>query len=536
MKLYYTLFIGCVILLFSCNKKNDTGNHILNLDNLPLQSFSINIDRDTTLVTKNGCIIKIPKGSLQSDSSNIKLEIKEAITISDIVIAGLTTMSGKKSLGSGGMIYINAAKGYQVNIKKSLEVLVPTKNYNPDMKVYKGEQDDDGKLNWIDPTPLPKDETIIKIEKGEALFKSNCANCHKIYSDFTGPALYGITDRRSKKWIYDFTRNAIGTPVPSSTGPLPGNSTFLKANDGATYEVITDFYKECLFNRWNRTQMTRFQNLNDESLDALYAYIKTESDKRPELAEKYKKTCCDSCDIYNRALYEREFKTDSLISKEEFYNLNRTINIPATENVITPDSLYKNYTQTYYTLNVDELGWHNLDYLLDEFSSCKPSALAAHVNAPNGIYVRTYLIIPSIRVFVQGEPSKETNQFSFDEENGKTALPENAICFIISYGEKDGKILFDKKAFLSKQAQTIELTLAETSESSMKSQIDVMNLSDLQFELGKAPTPDTTLIVFPDSLKANKPVEKPDTLDKFKPKNCDCDYFKMAMVEQDILK
>ena len=131
MKLYHLFFISIAVLFFSCGK--GPGNNMsgfLNQDQLLSQIFTVNTTHDTTLLTKNGCVINIPKESLESDSNNVKLEIKEALSNTDIILAGLTTMSGKQALSSGGMIYINAATGYKVTIKKQLEILVPTKNYN----------------------------------------------------------------------------------------------------------------------------------------------------------------------------------------------------------------------------------------------------------------------------------------------------------------------------------------------------------------------------------------------------------------------
>jgi mono/diheme cytochrome c family protein len=294
MKLYKLLLPALCAFIFSCkdqpastlNKilnrdQPGTLNKILNQQQLASQFFNVNINSDTTLVTKEGCIIKIPKQSLQSDSNNVMLEVKEALTTEQIVLAGLITMSGQQILSSGGMIYINAAAGYKVSIKKQLEVLVPTKVYNPDMNVFKGEEDENGKIDWKDPTPLPKDETITKIDAGAILFKSNCANCHKIYDDFTGPALYGITDRKSKQWLYDFTRNprrmrSPNTEVPVATELLQEQS---RKNIGDTIPAqydnsYPDFYVECLFNKWAPTMMTAFPSLEDDALDALYSYVK----------------------------------------------------------------------------------------------------------------------------------------------------------------------------------------------------------------------------------------------------------------------
>ena len=92
--------------LFGCNKKTNL-NSILNEKNLPPQLFNIDITKDTTLITLNGCLVKIPAGSLQSTTNPVKIIIKEALKIEDILLAGLITKSGNDILSSAGMVYIN---------------------------------------------------------------------------------------------------------------------------------------------------------------------------------------------------------------------------------------------------------------------------------------------------------------------------------------------------------------------------------------------------------------------------------------------
>ena len=39
------------------------------------------------------------------------------------------------------------------------------------------------------------------VKEGKALFESNCTACHKVDQRYVGPALQGITDKRSPEWI-----------------------------------------------------------------------------------------------------------------------------------------------------------------------------------------------------------------------------------------------------------------------------------------------------------------------------------------------
>ena len=43
--------------------------------------------------------------------------------------------------------------------------------------------------------------------EGETVFKAKCTACHKISKKFVGPALKGITQRRSPEWIMNMTMN-----------------------------------------------------------------------------------------------------------------------------------------------------------------------------------------------------------------------------------------------------------------------------------------------------------------------------------------
>jgi cytochrome c1 len=45
------------------------------------------------------------------------------------------------------------------------------------------------------------------VAKGEAVFKAKCTACHKISKKFVGPALKGITERRSPEWIMNMILN-----------------------------------------------------------------------------------------------------------------------------------------------------------------------------------------------------------------------------------------------------------------------------------------------------------------------------------------
>lgn len=47
-------------------------------------------------------------------------------------------------------------------------------------------------------------------EKGKEVYKTNCTACHKIGKRSVGPALQGVTERRSPEWVMNMIMNPEG--------------------------------------------------------------------------------------------------------------------------------------------------------------------------------------------------------------------------------------------------------------------------------------------------------------------------------------
>jgi len=510
----YFIFISFLVFIVSCNTSpQNSFNKFLNKDHLISQIFNVNINRDTTLLTNNGCVINIAKGSLQSENENVKLEIKEAIKNTDIVLAGLTTMSGKQPLSSGGMMYINAEPG--VTVKKQLEVLIPTKDYNPDMKVFKG-IDSAGKTDWQKPEPLPSDPTILAIQNGEAIFKANCSNCHKLNAAYTGPALAGVTKRYKKQWIYDFMKS------PEKM-------------------IGTDPQAIQLFEIWKPTVMTAFPNLTHREIDNILSYAETRGNiKRIDLFKTRSKSdssfvnnspCDDSCRNYLNALQNvEELQMDIDLNQEEFFSLDRTIPIPLQQpsptktktkiKGITEPEIEKEFveptsvTATFYTINVKSFGWFNIDILIKEESNCEPSELFLKLNTTYNTDFSVILIVPSLKVFVEGGKLKDELHYGFDETNGQIPLPQGAQCYIISFAEIDGKLIFGKADFFAAKKQTINISFSETTKEGLSNEIKALKLDGIDLEAKDAKN----------AGKLQEVNRKTSDAEKLRPKNSDCSF------------
>ena len=93
----------------------------------------------------------------------------------------------------------------------------------------------------------------IFAQDGKALFQQNCASCHAVHKDLTGPKLAGIEERvPDKKLLHDWIRN---------------NQAVLKTGN----KYFNDLYQQ-----YNKAAMNLFPNLTDAEIDAILAYVKVQ--------------------------------------------------------------------------------------------------------------------------------------------------------------------------------------------------------------------------------------------------------------------
>lgn len=83
---------------------------------------------------------------------------------------------------------------------------------------------------------------------GKSIFKSKCAACHKLGKKSIGPALAGVTERRTREWLQKWISN---------------NIEFRASGDADAIAI---------FEEYNGSLMTPFPGLSEEDIDNVLAY------------------------------------------------------------------------------------------------------------------------------------------------------------------------------------------------------------------------------------------------------------------------
>ena len=88
--------------------------------------------------------------------------------------------------------------------------------------------------------------------QGAVLFRENCARCHALFKDLTGPGLAGVTKRvTDRKLLYSWVRNSQAA---------------LKSGDP---------YFNGLFKAYSNVAMSSFPDLTDADIEAILLYIES---------------------------------------------------------------------------------------------------------------------------------------------------------------------------------------------------------------------------------------------------------------------
>lgn len=475
-----SLLVGLfVLLLFSCNREKKPS--FLSTDNIRTQLFSIDPTKENRINGARGGIFTIPAGAFDG-TGTVSIELKEVYTPIEILAAGLRTESNGELLESGGMFFLNAKRdGKTLTLKKEITGSIPTNYINDSMKLFKGEIEEDGNVNWVDPAPLSTepDSNIICIEAGKQLFQTNCTSCHDIFKKLTGPALANTDKKYTRQDYYKLIRN------PAAFG---------KENA----------YFACEIKAYSGVLMTGFPDLHDQEIDCIIEYLNNEAQKRPVIvidtdSSFWGREGCNVSDI------EVNFPCGSTTIYID--TLPKTIdsNLPPMHAEAgkdkTADSLYKpteemedymrkgfsDYTPTTendrYAFRIKTLGWFNIDAYYQPLPGTSIVDLFVDTDFDEEEKLEIHVFLPAKKLLTVGVYHADDGLFHFEKYKGQIPmyLNDKAVVFAVtSIGEK---LYYGISSFKVKQTQTIKLTIKETDEVTLDKAFRKMNIDGIDLDV-----------------------------------------------------
>ncbi len=431
----------CVIcaLFTACNAPKPG---VLNAGNLESFYVTVNIDKDTLIKTPKGAIIKILNHSF---SENVELEIKEAYTMKDIVLAGLNTESNGKPLRSGGMIYINSRNGKEISVQKPIKILLPANGIEEGMEVFKGSVTDDN-INWqpVDSLIPSINEEMLKV--GRSVFISNCYTCHSIKTSKTAPALKGFTSR----------------------GPWTEISNIFKWIKSPSKFIPTTRYTIELQKEWGSV-MPSFPQLSDEDINSVISFINNEAQKsitdtfsyaQPGVAsdtatDAFKSNPCMDT-IYS---YQRNDPVLDLATAQNFLN--------SEEDSITKNEVWEGFRGGFndlagsggYLFEIQTMGWYNVDVFAEGIPGTELVELNGSLSGKDknhGLII--YAFFPQQKNLSVGAMEDGTH-FSFKKIGNQIPLFKGEPGILLAFGADNEKFYYGISYFKVKEKQNVEIKL-----------------------------------------------------------------------------
>ncbi|MBL7748281.1 MAG: c-type cytochrome, partial [Chitinophagaceae bacterium] len=488
-----SLFLFCIIIACKQTKQNRL---LQKPGEIKADEYLIDITKDTTLVTKNGALLKIPKGALNSKSSTVTLEIKEAYTMAQMIKAGLTTQSNGELLSSGGMIYINAKAGEEVTINQPIKVALPTNALQEGMQLFKGKMNEDGQLNWTEPDTLPENKQLNRISQGKQLFTKSCSACHVIGRETVGPDLAHIANRPNS-----FADGGVFT--------FHSDWRVNRDSRSESYDERSHFFRQgaylCNLRKSYSSSPTFFPDLGNDILK-IYDYIQNETDKQnlPLPSNAWLDDCIDSCEAYvneTKALYSArqrvDRKRDNLIKDNgqlvEELEEDTTISPAPANSTPTPPVDFEekvspqNYESRYYQFSIETFGWFNIDILIKDINGVAESELFVRLTGEYRKKVQVYLIIPSVKVYEQGGPAERNpEEFAFLYKSGKIYLPQGVRAYILAVSESSSSVAFALKEFITSSKQDLVISLQASTKEAFNAALATLDAGNIKVSVRDA--------------------------------------------------
>lgn len=453
----------------------DSGNRkAFTTDNLNMQTFTLDAGKDNTIKGEKGTELTIPKNTFTDAqgnlvTGNITVQLKEALSISDIVTGGLTTTSNGEILSSGGMLYVNAKQGDNdvfIGKSKSIGVSVPTDNFVPEMQIFTGNEDADGNINWIEPKDIIK-KPVAKPTPNKTAKPTKAAK--PTQGDMFGAILDYVEDGDKD--------DTYPAPYTKPLKPYKNDGGIVIAVNIDNPELLPEFIPfsnvswklvdESAFSKEDNGKDWKHVSVKRSAKDNIYVLTFKGTEKNSDEIKEYEVYPVLEGEEYEVALadynkkiaaYEKEMKLQEEKRKSEERDL---INISKAEDFAND-----------YIFEVTRLGWVNCDYF---YRNANPTDVLVRttINNTSENNVYAYMVIKEDKVCLAGFPD-ENGDFMFGYPgNPYIKMPLGIKVTILGVSaQEDGTLKFASKDVTITKETSVLLELKQATEEDMKKAIE----------------------------------------------------------------
>jgi len=420
MKSIYLILVSSLIIsIISCSPEPPDAGPIISPTNLPTSTFDLLEGQDSMFVGGEGIRMYVQSCNwLTADSQAgawpIHIELREALSVTDMILGGLSTHTEDFLLESGGMFYWDAtdAKRRQVEPTKAVGFEVPkSATETKKMSLFEGVLQEGGEVVWGNIQGIEPDDDLEADNRGMVLYRQYCTSCHKINRAMTGPALLGARQKFEKEWLYEFTRNAPG---------------LINAGD----PLAVARYEE-----WG-TMMQAFPMLSYSDIEEIYDFIDLGQEVEPLLSLASDSTTSMNLPITTDTTWEEQDHT----GHSDFTEANKK-------------------RQVFYSLQVSQPGWYNIDRLYKK--PMRELAFQASLSEFDSAWSTVSLVMMDRKIMLNGRHVGGGNfifNYSFPESQN-SYLPLAQAVLLVGMTMKEDQVYFGVAETVTQDEATIPISM-----------------------------------------------------------------------------
>jgi len=463
----FIVLLSLAIALSSCKTISKTNLVNAEFGNIPamlidslkfigqeIQQREIDPAKDNVIKGKYGTVIYIAANSLVDEngmpvSSKTIIELKEHYSIADFITSNLQTVHKTDILQTQGMIYFSAKKADGTTVKidnsKPVRVEFPVKEKIDQAKIFTGERDENGNLNWVEisePSKYLIPYPIHFISKNR--FSTECL-------DF-----YGITRDTLKNKYFTYFGD-----LSKFENTLLATREFKERYDVACWKEVLNIYANNLDkNLWEADELMVKYFIKDS-----VERVNLEINSRPLGINGAAPTKAQE-DAYAWLIIHEKESAHRMITIFQNFAEQKLSKIDPTKRIA--DTTVAEMTKAFMAYDALEFGWVNVDYFYKDPKSSNIKLIAK----TNEVAPLINLIIPNRNVILSGILKDDNTYYFTKNQDGYNKLPKGERAIIIALSIVDNKLHFAEKEITIGQSETesIELkaTTAETVKARMK--------------------------------------------------------------------